>query len=87
MSCSVMLVKIFCPRSSVVPVALRAHAPAKQSACSSSRTDSVVGVARVALLLAGDLGVGAEQVLHVVAVLVGQHVRLGELALGAELVG
>ena len=39
-----------------------------------------VGVVRVALLLAAHLGLGAEQVLHVVAVLVGQHVRLGELA-------
>ena len=50
-------------------------------------TESAFGVARVALLLAAHLRLGAEQVLDVVAVLVGQHVRLGELALGAELVG
>jgi hypothetical protein len=44
----------------------------------------LVLVGRVALHLPPHVGLGAEQVLHVVAVLVGQHVRLRELALRAE---
>ena len=47
----------------------------------------VVGVARVAFLLAAHLRLGADQVLDVVAVFVGQHVRLRELAGRSEPVG
>ena len=43
------------------------------------RHRELVLACRVALHLPPHLGLGAEQVLHVVAVLVGQHVRLGEL--------
>ena len=50
--------------------------PAKQSACSSIRTDALVGPVVAALVLRQR----AEQVLHVVAVLVGDDVRLGEVA-------
>ena len=66
---------------SAVSTACAAHTPAKQSACSSSRTDADSG----ALAVVADPVVGAEQVLHVVAVLVRDHVGLGEApALCAE---
>ena len=63
-----------------MPAALLAQTPAKQSAWSSVRTDWLwAPVSPLSPLQ------GAEQVLDVVAVLVGDHVALGERpALGAE---
>ena len=63
-----------------------AQTPAKQSACSSSRTDSSLRGRRSAGPGA-DLGVDAQHVLDVVAQLVGQHVGLGEVAGRPEAVG
>ena len=63
-----------------VSTACAAQTPAKQSACSSSRTDRAL-----ALAVAADALVDAQQVLDVVPVLVREDVGLGERAtLGAE---
>ena len=59
--------------------------PAKQSACSSSRTESAFALVGPLLLRAPRSALGdAEEVLHVVADLVRDHVGLREVAGRAE---
>ena len=81
MSCSVSGLRNGVPSASLVSVACLAQTPARQSAISSMRTAPEFGALRVLLRAVED----AEQVLDVVAVLVGDDVLLGErAAVGAE---
>ena len=62
------------PFASSCSVMSPTHAPAKQSACSSVRTPLLSGTRAVVRVLLHDPG----DLLHVVAVLVREHVQLGE---------